>query len=233
MIKEIRRQTIHFLGIILAIIIIYQDFYSSLRLLAALVLVVVLINWYYNKRYARRKSFRETIDGFWLLSKKQRGELVESTDKFHKFEEKLFNTVLESVGIRENEKDPTVPPFYFLLSSLICLIFLGKEITVIVIITLSVGDALSALIGKKFGKHKIFWSKKKSIEGSVAFFVSTFIAIYVFLYLFPSYIIFSPLILSLSAAFFGALIETEPTLTDNFSIPVFTGFMIYLVSLVC
>ena len=43
-----------------------------------------------------------------------------------------------------------------------------------------VGDALAALIGKKFGKHKIKWKVadgKKSVEGSLAMFVCAFISV--------------------------------------------------------
>lgn len=43
-----------------------------------------------------------------------------------------------------------------------------------------VGDAFAALIGKRFGKHKITWryaDKHKSIEGSAAMFITSTIAI--------------------------------------------------------
>ena len=43
-----------------------------------------------------------------------------------------------------------------------------------------VGDAFAALIGKRFGKHKITWKyadKRKSVEGSAAMFVSSAIAV--------------------------------------------------------
>lgn len=39
-----------------------------------------------------------------------------------------------------------------------------------------VGDAFAALIGKKYGKHKIIWKladNKKSVEGSVAMLVTS------------------------------------------------------------
>ena len=43
-----------------------------------------------------------------------------------------------------------------------------------------VGDAFAALIGKKFGKHKITWKyadSRKSVEGSVAMFVTSALAV--------------------------------------------------------
>ena len=43
-----------------------------------------------------------------------------------------------------------------------------------------VGDALAALVGKRFGKHKIKWKladSKKSIEGSLAMFICAFVSV--------------------------------------------------------
>ncbi|UCD04355.1 MAG: hypothetical protein JSW73_01815 [Candidatus Woesearchaeota archaeon] len=227
---EIKRQSVHFLGILLGLFIVYQGFYDSLRLLAGLVFATLLFNWYYGKRHDRRASFKDTINDSWIISKTKREEIVKSADKFYEFEEKLFEKILDKTGLRDREEDPTIPPLYFFISSLICLIFLGREITVLVIITLAVGDSLSAIVGKKYGKHKIHWSKKKSYEGTIAFFIFVFIAIYIFISFLPEFAIFHPITLSLSAALFGALIETEPTLTDNFSIPVFTGVILYLIA---
>lgn len=227
---EIKRQSLHFLGVLLGFFIVYQSFYSSIRLLAALVFFVLLFNWYYGKRYARRTSFKEALNESWLISGEERESLIKSADKFYEFEERMFEKLLDKVGLRDKKEDPTIPPLYFFLSSLICLIFLGREITVIAIITLAVGDCVSALIGKRFGKHKIPWSKKKSYEGTLSFFVSVFAAVTIFIHFFPDFAVIHPLILPICAAFFGALIETEPTLTDNFSIPLFTGAIIYLIA---
>ena len=44
-----------------------------------------------------------------------------------------------------------------------------------------VGDALAALIGKKFGKHKIKWKVadgKKSMEGSLAMFICALVSVF-------------------------------------------------------
>ena len=49
-----------------------------------------------------------------------------------------------------------------------------------------IGDALAALIGKRFGKHKITWSiadGKKSVEGSLAMFLCAFLSVFTVLIL--------------------------------------------------
>ena len=47
-----------------------------------------------------------------------------------------------------------------------------------------VGDAFAALIGKRFGKHKITWKfvdNKKSVEGSLAMIITSCIAVFIVL----------------------------------------------------
>ena len=47
-----------------------------------------------------------------------------------------------------------------------------------------IGDALAALVGKKFGKHKIKWKLadgKKSVEGSLAMFLCAFVSVVIVL----------------------------------------------------
>lgn len=63
----------------------------------------------------------------------------------------------------------------------VCWGFLGdKYLGIACMYAWGVGDAFAALIGKRFGKHKITWKwadHKKSIEGSAAMFVTSGIAV--------------------------------------------------------
>ncbi|MBI5224650.1 phosphatase PAP2 family protein [Candidatus Micrarchaeota archaeon] len=71
------------------------------------------------------------------------------------------------------------------------------------------GDAFSTIIGVKFGKHKLYWNKKKSLEGTFAFFASSSIAAYVFMG--PIAIVYSAIL---------ALIESiDFQIDDNLLIP--------------
>ena len=60
-------------------------------------------------------------------------------------------------------------------------VFGDKYLVLASIYAWGIGDALAALIGKKFGKHKIKWKiadGKKSIEGSLAMFVCALVSVF-------------------------------------------------------
>ena len=60
-------------------------------------------------------------------------------------------------------------------------LFKDKYLVLASIYAWGVGDALAALIGKRFGKHKIKWKfadGKKSVEGSLAMFICSFISVF-------------------------------------------------------
>ena len=71
------------------------------------------------------------------------------------------------------------------LSTAICWGLFGDRYLVLAsIYAWGVGDALAALVGKKFGKHKITWKiadGKKSVEGSLAMFLCAVVSVFVVL----------------------------------------------------
>jgi dolichol kinase len=68
---------------------------------------------------------------------------------------------------------------YMLISAVICVIIFPKFIMISSFAVLIVGDASSAVFGKRFGKHKIFPDGRtpKSYEGSFAFVLFAILAI--------------------------------------------------------
>ena len=65
-------------------------------------------------------------------------------------------------------------------------IFADKYLVLASIYAWGIGDALAALVGKRFGKHKIKWKLadgKKSVEGSLAMFLCSFISVFIVLLL--------------------------------------------------
>jgi dolichol kinase len=113
----------------------------------------------------------------------------------------------------------------FVMGILLTLLTFPKIIALVAIFTLALGDPLSAIIGIKFGKRKI--SGNKTIEGSIAFFLSTFLVIItVFFFLYEvteTNIIIMAFIVSLITTGF----ELIPIrLDDNLTIPLFTAITI-------
>ena len=73
-----------------------------------------------------------------------------------------------------------------------------------------VGDAFAALIGKKFGKHKInlkIADGKKSVEGSLAMFISSAVSVFVVLTLRGGLAVWESLVISVAAAVVCMFVE--------------------------
>ncbi len=110
---------------------------------------------------------------------------------------------------------------YFAIAALINVLFFPMEIAIATITVATISDALAALIGKSLGKHR--FKNSKSLEGSLAFFVSALLIFLVFL----------PVSYSLLGAVIGTIVEfynVPPN--DNFSNQLAMSFFIYLFSLV-
>ena len=63
-------------------------------------------------------------------------------------------------------------------------IFNDRYLVLASVYSWGVGDAFAALIGKRFGKHKIKWKfidNKKSVEGSLAMVITSFLAVFIVL----------------------------------------------------
>jgi phytol kinase len=100
--------------------------------------------------------------------------------------------------------------FHFILS--ICILFYLTHneplFYIIPILVLSLADAAAAIMGVKFGKrHYTADTGTKSIEGSIAFFVVTFIATCVPMFLWSTAGLYNILAISLSVGFIVMLLE--------------------------
>ncbi|HYM21059.1 MAG TPA: SEC59/DGK1/VTE5 family protein [Candidatus Kapabacteria bacterium] len=147
---------------------------------------------------------------------------IGGVDRFYKF---LFGPIL-----REHETDGTRKLLsggsYVLISACLCIIIFPKVIAITAFAVLIVSDATSALIGRRFGKHAFF---DKSLEGSIAFFVSALLVIS----LAPKA---AGSITEFFVAAFGALVgtiaeamSTRLKLDDNFSVPCTIGITMWIV----
>lgn len=114
----------------------------------------------------------------------------------------------------------------YAMAILLTIISFPKVIAVTSIYILAIADPLSAIIGIAFGKHHIV--KDKSVEGSAAFFLSTFLAIIAVYFshyggewkIWP----IAGIVAILATAF-----EMLPIrLDDNLTIPLFCAFTLWI-----
>ncbi|HTK82105.1 MAG TPA: SEC59/DGK1/VTE5 family protein [Bacteroidota bacterium] len=112
---------------------------------------------------------------------------------------------------------------YVLISATVCVLVFPKLIAITSFIILIISDMMSALVGRRFGRHRFF---EKSIEGSAAFFLSALLII-----LFTPKIdyLLGEYIIGVVAAAGGAIIEALPwDVDDNFTIPITVGSVLWL-----
>jgi dolichol kinase len=112
---------------------------------------------------------------------------------------------------------------YVFISALLCVIIFPKIFFITAFCILIISDSSAALIGRKFGKHKFL---AKSLEGTLAFFVSASIVV-----LFTPKIEYhtTEYLIGIIAAAVGAIIENISFgfADDNLSIPISIGFTMW------
>ena len=122
--------------------------------------------------------------------------------------------------IRSNEQRRfTVSPVTLSSGVLFSLILFPKPIACTVIFIVAFSDSLATLAGRFYGRHRIPYNQRKSLEGSIAFFLSAFICS----------ILYVPFYIALITAFVSCIIESLPIKGDNLSIPLGTGlFLVFI-----
>ena len=140
----------------------------------------------------------------------------------------LFSLLLLPVlrnSERQHQHFTVTGGVYVLASSLLCTLLFSNIIAAISITVMLISDTLAALVGKAVGQRKIY--RNKSLEGSVAFFVSALIIM----------MLFNPLhtftyagVIACFAAVFMELFEQWFELDDNFSVPLVIGIVLTLIA---
>jgi dolichol kinase len=122
--------------------------------------------------------------------------------------------------LRWGERENPVASTYFFVGMFLSLLFFPTPIAAASMYILIVGDTMAAIVGMAWGRTRI-WGK--SLEGSLAFFLSSLAILLVFGRL------------DLSIVFAGALVGTFVELlplpvNDNLTIPVLAGLSMFLAS---
>lgn len=127
---------------------------------------------------------------------------------------RLFSPILRSQERRGRLTGAT----YYLIGSFLCILLFDKTLAIVCLYFLTLGDLFAALIGKRWGRIKLF--SRKSLEGSLACFtVCTAVALLIGLHPF----------VAIAGALAATLIELLPTgIDDNVTIPLISGLAMHL-----
>jgi dolichol kinase len=111
----------------------------------------------------------------------------------------------------------------FVIAVLLTMLTVPKLAALIAIYTLAIADPLAAVVGIRFGRHRIL--PNRSLEGSLAFFVAT-VAIAAGVLRWGTEVAWTPLFeAAIAIGAVATLFELLPLrIDDNLTIPIFVGF---------
>ena len=121
--------------------------------------------------------------------------------------------------LRSHERNGAITgATYYLIGAFLPILLFPKILAIVCIFFMILGDVAAALIGKKWGRTKLF--PRKSLEGSLAcFLVCILIAL----------VKFNPAV-AIIGALVATVVEVLPTkLDDNLTMPLLSGLAMYLV----
>ena len=114
----------------------------------------------------------------------------------------------------------------YIMANLLTIITFPKLIAISAIYTLAFADPMSAIVGIRFGKNRLV--KEKSIEGSLAFFVTSFLFISL-VFTVGGASSWQVWLMAFSVSFLTTCFEMIPLkLDDNLTIPLFTAFLLWI-----
>ncbi len=119
---------------------------------------------------------------------------------------------------RKDVSNPFTGAMFFYLGFTLTFLIFPVSLASAACAMLAVGDSFSTLVGMKFGRHRI---GRKSLEGSLACFAGSLV----------SGMFFVPPHISLAGALAACMAELLPKLNDNLTIPLASGFVMFVASL--
>ncbi|GAB4292258.1 MAG: SEC59/DGK1/VTE5 family protein [Ignavibacteriaceae bacterium] len=157
--------------------------------------------------------------------------LIDVPRYYSKTAERIFNKLFGFL-LRQHETDKKKKNLtgatYVLISALLGVVILPKLLFITAFSILIISDSLAALVGRKFGKHRFL---AKSLEGTLAFFISASIVVF-----------FTPkvewlaeeYVIGIVASAVGAVAENISfgIADDNLSIPLSIGLTMWALYLI-
>lgn len=188
------------------------------KLYRLVLLLVVIIYYYWPKKYVILSvsiafALVLTLDLI-RLTKPSTNEVVKKIFK-------PFAIFMRYIAKKEELRDFSGTT-YSLMGCLIIVALMPKVVGITAILFNIFGDLFAAIVGKTIGKVKIV--NNKTLEGSIACFVSMFLVV-----LWSHFKLFLPWIPGLAGAFIGTVIELVPLkINDNLTIPILSGVTMWL-----
>jgi dolichol kinase len=150
---------------------------------------------------------------------------------YHQPSARLFH-ILFGWLLREHEFGRKVKTLnggtYMLVSATVCVLIFPKLIVITSFAILIIADSAAALVGQRFGRHKIFGgrTRNKSVEGSAAFLLG---ALFVVCVTPKAARLPGEYIVGVVAAVVGMFAEifSSEFLDDNLAVPLSTGFAMW------
>lgn len=210
---EMRRKLLHVLTAVLAVPMLLVLPFEWVLGLAILGLGVIVSTWFVERHRALKALMLPPYE-----------ELVH----------KPVADVLQKTR-REGEDFPWSPVLYTVSLILIGLahelLGMSWSIAFAAYAILGLGDAASALVGVAYGRRRLPWNRKKSVEGTAAglvagYFAGITMAILPFAFAGHPMPLLFPLVV-LAGATAGALAETVPRVEDNFMVPITSAAVMF------
>lgn len=138
----------------------------------------------------------------------------------HKTFKRIFYNLV-GLLLRKHEIHNFTGATYLMISAVLCIGFFPKEIAVVSLAFLAIGDTLAAIVGIPLGKRKLL-NTNKSLEGSLACFAGCFV--FGLLFLNP--------VVALIGAFTATVAEfSRIPIDDNIKIPIASGLVMSFVNM--
>ena len=94
----------------------------------------------------------------------------------------------------------------------------SRNFLIAILAAIFIGDPLATIVGVMFGKHRIFYNREKSVEGSFAYFVAVLAVAYLFIGLY-----------ALPIALIAAFVESWGIkIDDNLMVPIILSILLFL-----
>lgn len=138
---------------------------------------------------------------------------------------RLFDKILRDAERPDNKKTKFSGAFYAVLAAYLAVVFFPPHLAMISLAVMFIADVFAALIGMKFGTIKIGC---KSLQGSAAFFITSYMIITVGLFMSGQAAFGGAGLLATAIATLAELYSKSFKLDDNLTIVLATGLTLGL-----